>query len=209
MGIWASLNSIPWAVLRRGRAWSHLIRKRRFLKCAGDLHIGAGTRIWAPDSFSIGRGVYIGRNCSLETNAEIGNYCLLANRVAFVGRYDHDFREIGRPIRFATWIGQNDVPAARRRERVIVGNDVWLGYGVIVLTGVKIGSGAIVAAGSLVTKDVPPYAIVAGVPAKIIGQRFSDEEVERHEFMIAHGEFISSERGRSYFIIKPGLPCKG
>lgn len=61
----------------------------------------------------------------------------------------------------------------RKQDRAVIGNDVWIGHGVIVLPGVKIGDGAVLAAGAVVTKDVPPYTIVGGVPAKIIRERFS------------------------------------
>ena len=64
-------------------------------------------------------------------------------------------------------------------ELIEIGNDVWLGANVIVVDGVRIGDGAIVAAGSVVTKNVPPYAIVGGVPAKVIRSRFKDEEIEK------------------------------
>jgi len=60
-----------------------------------------------------------------------------------------------------------------------IGNDVWLGANVIVVDGVKIDDGAIVAAGSVVTKDIPPYAVVGGIPAKIIKYRFEKEEIEK------------------------------
>ena len=60
-----------------------------------------------------------------------------------------------------------------------VGNDVWVGAGAIILSGVKVGDGAIVAAGSVVTKDVPPYAIVGGIPARVIRMRFDEQTVER------------------------------
>ncbi len=61
---------------------------------------------------------------------------------------------------------------------VEIGNDVWIGQRVTILNGCKIGDGAIVAAGAIVTKDVPPYAIVAGVPAKIVKYRFNDEQIK-------------------------------
>ena len=61
----------------------------------------------------------------------------------------------------------------------IVGHDVWLGYSALVLPGVRIGHGAVVAAASVVARDVPPYAIVAGNPARVVRSRFSEEDVER------------------------------
>ena len=62
---------------------------------------------------------------------------------------------------------------------IIVGNDVWIGFRSIILSGVTIGDGAVIYAGSVVTKDIPPYAIVAGVPAKIIRYRFDAKTIER------------------------------
>ena len=60
---------------------------------------------------------------------------------------------------------------------IVIGNDVWIGYNAIILSGVKIGDGAIVATGAVVTKDVKPYEIVGGIPAKVIRKRFSDEVI--------------------------------
>lgn len=67
----------------------------------------------------------------------------------------------------------------KRKEVGCIGNDVWIGTGAIILKGVNIGDGAVVAAGAVVTKDVPPYTIVGGVPANVIRKRFSDELTER------------------------------
>ena len=69
----------------------------------------------------------------------------------------------------------------RRAHEVTIGHDTWLGHGVTVLPGVKIGNGAVIGSGAVVSKDVPPYTIVGGVPAKLISQRFSDSIVERLE----------------------------
>ncbi len=65
------------------------------------------------------------------------------------------------------------------RGDTIVGHDVWIGYKAMIIPGVKIGSGAIIAAGSVVTDDVPPYAIVGGNPARVIKMRFDDATIER------------------------------
>ncbi|MBR6646045.1 MAG: CatB-related O-acetyltransferase, partial [Clostridia bacterium] len=64
-------------------------------------------------------------------------------------------------------------------ETTIIGNDVWIGHSALILEGVKIGDGAIVGAGAVVTKDVPPYSIVVGVPAKVIKYRFSENEIAK------------------------------
>jgi acetyltransferase-like isoleucine patch superfamily enzyme len=67
---------------------------------------------------------------------------------------------------------------------LIIEDDVWVGYGAIVLSGVRIGRGAIIAAGSVVTRDVEPYSIVAGNPARSVGSRFNAEEVVSHELAL-------------------------
>jgi virginiamycin A acetyltransferase len=71
------------------------------------------------------------------------------------------------------------VMSAPSRGDTIVGHDVWLGYSALVLPGVTIGDGAVIAAASVVARDVPPYAMVAGNPARVIRSRFSDEDIER------------------------------
>ena len=78
------------------------------------------------------------------------------------------------------WANTMDlVMSAPSRGDTVVGNDVWIGYGTIVMPGVTIGDGAVVAAASVVTKDVPPYAIVGGNPAQVIKMRFGEEDTER------------------------------
>ncbi len=200
------VKSLLLAAGRRLQTKLKVIASGKLLSHGDNLHIGARTRIWAPKQVIIGSNVYIGKDVHIEANCEIGDYCLVANRVAIVGRHDHDFSAIGFPVRFAPWVGSNRFPNPHTGEKAVIGSDVWLGYGAIVLTGVTIGRGSIVAAGSVVTKDVPPYSIAAGVPAKIIGQRFSDiAEINKHEAAIKSGQFSFSERGYDYCVISPAI----
>lgn len=192
------------AGLRRLRTWLLVVGKSSYLNHGDGLHIGAGTRLWAPSRIQIGRCVYIGKRVLIEANCSIGDYCLIANNVAIIGRNDHDYRALGIPIRFAPCIGSSKFPNSHRDDIAIIEGDVWIGYGAIVLTGVTIGKGAIVAAGSTVTRDIPRYSIVAGSPARVIGKRFEDDDlVAAHEAGVARGHFASSERGFDYCEIRP------
>jgi acetyltransferase-like isoleucine patch superfamily enzyme len=177
---------------------------RKVLTHGRGLHLGARTKIWAPLRVTVGDNVYIGKDVHIEANCRIGDYCLIANRVAIVGRYDHDFTVVGYPIRFAPWVGSHRFINPHASEQAIIEDEVWLGYGAIILTGVTIGRGCIIAAGSVVTRDIPPYSIAAGVPAKVIAQRFLDQTViNEHEASIRNGHFNLSERGYDYCLIEP------
>lgn len=154
---------------------------RRNVRIGERVHIGIGTVIEAPQGLVIEDDVYIGKYCTLECDGLIGSGTLIANTVGLIGRSDHDHRIIGRTMRDAPWVGDPDYDGPGRDERLVVEGDSWIGYGAIVLSGVRVGRGAIVAAGAVVTRDVPRYAIVAGVPAKVVGQRFSEDQIRRHE----------------------------
>jgi acetyltransferase-like isoleucine patch superfamily enzyme len=162
----------------------HFYAVRENVTLGKRVHIGLGSFIWAPNKMDVGSDVYIGKNCTIQVDGRIGNYALLANQVGLIGRWDHDYRAVGRPIRYAPWIGDEDYLGEGKEKGIIIGDDVWVGFGAIVLSGVEVGRGAIVAAGTIVTKDVAPYSIVAGIPAKKVGQRFSWEEIQQHEEQI-------------------------
>jgi acetyltransferase-like isoleucine patch superfamily enzyme len=148
------------------------------------VHIGMGSILWAPKHLVIGDDVYIGKTCTIQVDGYIGNYVMIANQVGLIGRIDHDFRAIGFPIRYAPWIGEKSYKGEGNDLQIILEEDVWVGFGAIILSGVRVGRGAIIAAGSIVTKDIEPYAIVAGVPAKSVGKRFTDKEIIEHEMSV-------------------------
>ena len=111
---------------------------------------------------------------SAEGSLHIGSFCSIADCVTFVVSADHPTENIS-TFPFKTLCTRETGCEAVSKGDIVVEDDVWLGYGATVLSGVHIGQGAVVAAGSVVTKDVLPYAIVAGVPAKVIKYRFSPE----------------------------------
>jgi len=130
---------------------------------------------------SIGRCTYIEGKVSIN-NADIGSYCSIAANV-FIGVGQHPTRWLSTsPVFYSTrdqlGLSYADKNYFDERQRILIGNDVWIGVNAVILDGVFIGSGAIVAAGAVVTKDVPPYAIVGGVPAKILRLRFDEEIIE-------------------------------
>lgn len=138
-------------------------------------HAGARVRIGKKNKIVIGENCYIGRESQIGCDALIGDNVMFANRVALVGRYDHHYQQIGVPIRLASYIRNSDYNWKGLDLKVEIQDDVWLGYGSIILSGVKIARGSIIAAGSVVTKDVEPYSIYGGVPAKKICNRFDSE----------------------------------
>ena len=154
---------------------------RRNVRLGRNVHIGIGSVLEAPHQLVIEDDVYVGKYCTLECDGRVGRGTLIANQVGLIGRADHDYRVIGTLMRFTPWIGDPDYAGPGLNAQVVVESDAWIGFGAIVLSGATIGRGAIVAAGAVVIDDVPPYAIVAGVPASQVGVRFSADEIAQHE----------------------------
>lgn len=184
-------------LLRRLRTL--VIAKINSIEMGNGIHIGKNFRSWSTSYKIIESYTYIGKNAHFETNFKIGKFCLIANEVAFVGRHDHDYKVIGTPIRFAPWIGSKINPSPYTEEGVIIEDDVWIGYRAIIMSGVTIGKGSIIAAGALVTKSVEPYQIVGGNPAKPIASRFlTNSDIVTHEKIISDSRFVFSEKGYDY-----------
>ena len=125
--------------------------------------LGHGTKIRCHEGLvSIGAKTVMGQECTISAyqHVKIGRECVIADRVMFID-FDHGVVEVERPIRLQG-IYKRDVD---------VGNNVWIGYGACILRGVTVGDNAIIGTNSVVTKDVPPNAVVAGLPAKVIRMR--------------------------------------
>ena len=106
-------------------------------------------------------------------NATIGNYCSIAPDVK-IGQSHHSIDYVTTSQK----ISSINIGYSLLKKRAIIENDVWIGANVVILEGVSISDGAIIGAGAVVTRDVPPYAIVGGVPARIIRYRFSQEIID-------------------------------
>jgi virginiamycin A acetyltransferase len=117
----------------------------------------------------------------------IGRFCLIWHSAILIPNNGHipplkyrEYRVSNYPIAALGkhgWLQKYALP--EKRNFIVIGNDVWIGANAIILPGVTIGDGAIVAAGAVVSRDVPPYAIVGGVPAKILRYRYTEEQIKK------------------------------
>jgi acetyltransferase-like isoleucine patch superfamily enzyme len=175
---WYERNSLPW---NRARIHYELMRRGAFARWplqgnvlealrAGRLQIGAetlfepGVWITAPGQAQvrIGEGTFLnmGVMVAAEQLVEIGDHCMLANG-CFVSDASHRYDDPTRPI---TWQGFQSKGPTR------IGDNCWLGANVIVTSGVTIGERCVIGANSVVTRDIPPFSLAAGAPAKMLRQ---------------------------------------
>ena len=130
------------------------------------------------DDVSLGTGAVL---MATESKIRIGNKVMFGPNVRVIGG-NHNTSQLGKFM--------YDVHEKRAGddEDVLIEDDVWVGCGAIILKGVRVGRGSVVAAGALVNKDVPPYSVVAGVPARVVGSRFNDlETLHAHETALSAG----------------------
>lgn len=130
---------------------------------------------------SIGRYTYITRN-GLIQNTDIGAFCSISENVN-IGLPTHPLQMVSTSPVFLSgnnYLRKNFAEHSHEdSEKTMVGNDVWIGADVKIKSGLTIGDGAVIGAGAVVTHDIPPYAIVGGIPAKIIKYRFEDEIIQQ------------------------------
>lgn len=141
----------------------HAIKGHNITVCSGS-YVDKRTKI---GSYS-----YIGRSCSI-TSTEVGRYVSIGNNVS-IGQGEHKLTNIS-----TSSIFYDDPYEELTRDKCVIESDVWIGVDAIILRGVNLGLGCVVAANAVVTKDVPPYAVVAGVPAKIIKFRFDEDMIKK------------------------------
>lgn len=142
-------------------------------------------------STEIKKGTYIGYN-SVLNSCSIGAFCSIASSVniiygnhptkGFISTHPSFFsknKQAGFSFTEIELFVERNYVIPEKKISVVIGNDVWIGFNASIMEGVTIGDGAIIGAGSMVLKDVPPYSIVVGVPAKIIRYRFTKIEIEK------------------------------
>jgi len=128
-----------------------------FASCGKNVNVEHGAIIGSGKQISIGDNSGIGVNC-VVMKAHIGDSVMIGYDVLFVGQ-NHEYVRTDIPMR---------LQGSREAPPVVIGNDVWIGHRVILLPGVRVGNGVIIGAGAVVTHDIPDYAVVGGVPAKVL-----------------------------------------
>ena len=117
---------------------------------------------------------------SADAPLTVGTYCSIGPDVLFLCKVDHALHHVSTyPFKTLLWETEQGNQDAITKGPITLGHDVWIGARAIILSGVTIGTGAVIAAGAVVTKDVPPYAIVGGNPGRIIRKRFDDVLIEQ------------------------------
>ena len=158
---------------------------------AGSSQFEGGNKIGAKTQFigKMGYGSFIGQNCKLH--AEIGRYTSIASNCCVInGRHPYTYPYATTSPAFFSLLKQSGFTFAKRqmfeenkyaikstKTPIVIGCDCWINSDVHIVEGVKIGDGAVVLAGAMVTKDIPPYAIVGGIPARILKYRYSEEDI--------------------------------
>jgi len=157
------LNFILRYIFNCLRTWYIFHIRFPWVKYNGFVRIMKGTGFAQNMDVIIGHNVQFGKYCNVASNVHFCNNILIAGMVSFVGRHDHIFDVPGQTI----WQGERG-----NNGITIIEDDVWIGTGAIILSGITIGKGSIIAAGAVVTKNVPPCEIWGGNPAKKIKDRF-------------------------------------
>ncbi len=186
--IFKILSSIHQVITKSyDRVLMHLYR-HQFASCGRNVHFYPVRSYFYYKTIEIGNNVYIGPGAMFlasDSTIKIGDNVLFGPNTSIIGG-NHSTHIIGKYM--ADYTLSDKLPGDD--QPVIIENDVWIGSGSIILKGVTVGRGSIIAAGAVVSKKVPPYAIVGGVPAKILKYRWSADEIIEHEKAL----YVSEER---------------
>lgn len=148
---------------------------RMVRQCGSGVYIGSKVLVAGdPSDIKIGENTYI--HGGYIYHAQIGKFCSLGYGIT-IGPGVHDMKRISTyPLRLR-YLKEEFPGEFKESLPAVIKNDVWIGNGAVIMQGVTVGNGAVIAAGSVVTRDVPAYAVAAGVPARIMKYRFSEEVI--------------------------------
>lgn len=154
--------------------------KRKWRKLNKHNHTFPGNFDMPMEKVAIGNYTYgrIDARFYEQKNEEliIGNFCSIADGTVFICGGNHNYKFLS-TYPFGYYFDHKFVSFSK--GPIVIEDDVWIGFGCLILSGVKIGKGAIIGAGSVITKDIPPYAIVCGNPAKVIKYRFDENLIKQ------------------------------
>ncbi len=171
-------SAIPLFAQRAIRSAMIKLSVGKNVRHGANLRVGRGAVVRGLHALEIGNNVSVGPGSVIEVDGFIGDYCLIARYVQILGRLDHRTDQVGVPMSASEWVGDR---GSRAEDSVDIGDDVWIGAAAILLGGISIGTGAVIAAGSVVTRDVEACTIVGGNPARFIRDRFETaSERESH-----------------------------
>jgi len=156
-----------------------------WVRYGNNVHVCWSTSIWSPNrKVRLGNNVGIGLNCTINSDLTVGNDVMIAGHVGLISRNAHRYDVVGTSMFQSP---RND------RDEIVIEDDVWIGFGSIILSGVRIGRGTIIAAGAVVHKDVPPYSVFVPCKGSVIRSRFSREQIELHEKGLRRAGVISAD----------------
>lgn len=158
------LPTQPFPGWQLGYTLRRVLVRHIFESCGKDAIIKKGAIFGKGNKIRIGNNSQIGHNARVPFDLTLGNDVIMAPDI-IIWSVGHEFSRTDIPIR---------LQGETVRKPVVIGNDVWIGQRCIIMPGIHIGDHAVIGAASVVTKDVPPYAVVAGIPAKVL--RFRDQK---------------------------------
>ena len=181
-----SLAVFLYKLTRKIRSFWHsrvtsVAMKSQLKSCGKNVQIGPHAEMTLKN-ISVGDNVYFGPYATILStgaNVTVGDNVMLGPGVTIITG-DHRTDLVGRTMMSVT----NSEKLPENDLDVVIEDDVWIGSNVTILKGVTIGTGSVVAAGAVVTKSIPEFSISGGVPAKVIKQRFSDEDLKKHKEII-------------------------
>lgn len=178
MGLSSGIGHILYFLRETGNKCLASYYKSKFKSCGSNVYIDRNCD-FTPETTTIGNNVYIGPNSSIRSthgSISIGNHVLIGPSVQIHGG-NHERKTTG------IFLDQEKKQKGQDPD-LIIEDDVWIGANAIILKGVHIGRGAMIGAGTIVTKDVPPYAIVVGNPGRVLSYVFTPEQVKEHEKLL-------------------------